>query len=520
MSENTFSKTIVRNTVSNYLRTTIALVAGLVTFRMLYGHFDKEEFGFWALLWSLYGIGVIFDFGFGFAAQKRVAELTVHRSWDALGRILSSILVFYAALAIVLPLLITASSHFWIGWIGIPPGREAEFRLALGLFFAGVSLSFPLGIFSEILRGQQRLHVVNWLVIFFVSLRVVLVGAAVMFDWSFTTLLLIALATTLGPDLCAGFFAFRSMKEVRISPRLFSMRELREISRFSLHAYFGSVITMVMSRTDQVVISGGLGVGAIVLYQAGAKIGEMFRDFTRQLQEALSPAAAALHAGGDAGQLRRLILDGTRWSALLSTPLYILCAVHLEGLITLLTGDASLADETWVTGQILLFWYYSSILTHSVSRRVFMMTGHEKLLTRLGVSEALANIVLSIVLVWWTRSVAGVALGSLLPTLWYGWRHYWRWMAKDTGHGAIGLFVETLLPAWLAALPALVVLFLMQGLAPYLGGGSALLYVLLSGSIAGLCACAGIWRYGMRPAERDQLRGTLGHRFPRLAKIS
>lgn len=64
-----------RTSLSSYLRTVVRLVLGLVTFRMLYGGLSKADFGFWPLLWSVFGYGVLVDFGLGFAAQKRVAEL-------------------------------------------------------------------------------------------------------------------------------------------------------------------------------------------------------------------------------------------------------------------------------------------------------------------------------------------------------------------------------------------------------------------------------------------------------------
>lgn len=519
MADLSMSKTIVRNTVSNYLRTSVALVAGLLTFRLLYGYFEEEEFGFWALLWSLFGMGVIFDFGLGFAAQKRVAELVVAESWSELSRILSSILFFYIGIAVALPVVVFATSATWIGWIGLPDGREEEFRVALGLFFAGVSLSFPLGIFPEILRGQQKIHVANWLVIAAVSVRLVLVVAGVNLGWSFTTLLLIAIGSTLAPDFCAAFFAFRSLPKIRISPRLFSITTLRSVAHFSVFAYCGILINLALSRTDQLVITASLGVGAIVLYQAGAKIAEMFRDFTRQLQEALSPAAASLNASGDGRGLRILLLEGNRWSALLATPLYLLCAFHLEALITLLTGDRTLARETWLIGQILLIWYYTAILTHSVSRRVFMMTGHERKLTRLGAAEAIANLLLSILLVISTKSVVGVALGSLLPTLYFGWKHYWPWMARESGMSLRLYFRASIAPALSSALAPLIFLTGAQAfIVPLFDSPFVLLAI--SGSSAGVIAIFSTFFFGLTNEEQHRFRIALSKRIPRLAKLS
>ena len=90
MSIEELKRNILRNAASNYVCLALRLVLGLLMFRMLYRELTKEEFGFWALLWSVFGYGVLLDFGFGFTAQKRVAELSVHQEWGKLSQVLST----------------------------------------------------------------------------------------------------------------------------------------------------------------------------------------------------------------------------------------------------------------------------------------------------------------------------------------------------------------------------------------------------------------------------------------------
>src|SRR5215831_5137651 len=92
-------QTIRRNAASNYLCLGLRLVLGLLLFRMLYQQLTAEEFGFWSLLWSVFGYGILLDFGFGFTAQKRVAELSVYRDWAKLSQVLSTIFFSYLGVA-------------------------------------------------------------------------------------------------------------------------------------------------------------------------------------------------------------------------------------------------------------------------------------------------------------------------------------------------------------------------------------------------------------------------------------
>lgn len=511
MSESSLHRQMVRDTLSNYIRTAVAMAVGLLTFRLLYQRFDKEEFGFWSLLWSVFGYGILLDFGFGFAAQKRVAELSVTRQWDELGRVLSAILIFYSGIALALAGGVLLLSPWLVEWAGISAARADEFKAVMIVFFVGIGLAFPLGIFPEILRGQRRISLANWITTVALLLRLALILAALHWHWSFMVIMIIALGSALAPDLVAAFFALKTMPEVRLRPSWSALASMRSTMAFSLFAYLGTATNLILGKTDQLVLTSTLGVASIALYQSGAKVAEVFREFTKQVQDTLSPVAAHLHAGANHEALRTLLVEGTRWSMLIATPLYLLCAFYLDELLRLLTGDAALSPETWLVGQVLLLWYFTSIMTHSVSKRIFIMTGHERKLMRLGLAEALANLGLSVLLVLWFKNVVAVAVGSLIPTLWIGWLHLWPWQARESGLSCWGLFQKAVMPALLAALPVLLALLLLKPvhLAP---GGHELLAMFIEGSLAGAVALASLWFLALKPAEREKLQRRLNRK--------
>lgn len=497
-------RNIVRNTVSNYVRTCVGMAVGLVSFRLIYQSLDREEFGFWALLWSVFGYGVLLDFGFGFAAQKRVAELSVKRDWAELSRVLSTIIFFYLGVAVLIGLTVLLGSRHIVGWFGVSPENTESFRSLLVVFFIGIGLAFPMGVFPEILRGQQRIRLANYITTGFLLLRLALLFAAVHFGWSFMAIMLIALGTSLMPDFVAMPLALRHMPEVRIRPALFSRSAIGQTASFSIFAYITTATNVVLGKSDQLVLGATLGVTAIALYQAGAKVAEVFREFTKQLQDTISPAAAHLHASADHEALRDLLVRSTRWAVLIATPLYLLCAFHLEDLLKLLTGDRHIAHEVWLTGQVLLLWYFAAIPTHSVFQRIYMMTGHERKLVRFGLIEAALNVGLSIALVLISRSVVGVAVGSLVPTLVMGWCVLWPWLARDAQMTRWQLFQRTVLPAWLACVPVLAVLMALQWM-PSLRFENAWATVFTQGPVVAVFAYALLFRFAATPEERAML---------------
>lgn len=410
----------LRNTLSSYLRVIIRLLTGLVLFRLLYAGLDKEEFGCWSLLWSLFGYGVLLDFGFGFTAQKTVAEQTAQGDYDRLSRLSATIFWTFVALAALAGTVLLVLREPFLAAVQTPDGRMDEFKLAGGIFFAGLAISFPLGLFAEMLRGLQRIDLANYCQTAGVLINFGGILLGLQLGWPFAALVGIGVATVVLPGLVSAWLVFRLIPKLSISPRLFDWRELRPQLGFSMSAYLITFSNLIMARSDQLVIGLVIGVAGVTIYQAAYKVAEMFSLFTVQLQDALSPAAASLRASNRLDEIRELLVRSSRLTFLVTTPLYALCVVYLEELIRLLTGLETVDETIQAAGYILLLATYSSQLTNSCGKRILMMCGHEKKLLVLSLADAGANLLLSLILAYWL-GITGVAIGTLLPTVIVGW---------------------------------------------------------------------------------------------------
>ncbi|MGZ5546307.1 MAG: lipopolysaccharide biosynthesis protein, partial [Limisphaerales bacterium] len=320
MTNEEVHKNLWSNSVSNYVTMALKLVFGLLMFRMLFQNLSKEEFGFWSLLWSVFGYGILLDFGFGFTAEKRVAELSVHEDWEKLSRVLSTIFYTYVMLGAVIVISVLCFSDPLVRAFHITGENHDIFRTMLIIFFIGMGITFPLGIFPEILIGQQRIALVN--LIFACSIIANYLGllAAVHFHLGMKVMVMVGLACSVGPAAACGIFALHRLPQVKIRPRYFSIGMIRETTQFSLFAYVITVSNMLLAKSDQLVLGTALTVSAIAIYQAGAKIAEMFGVFAQQLPSVFSPVAAHMHAKGDKTFLRSLLINGTRVAVMIATP--------------------------------------------------------------------------------------------------------------------------------------------------------------------------------------------------------
>jgi O-antigen/teichoic acid export membrane protein len=506
-------RNVVKSALSGYLRLAVRMGLGLVTFRLLYQGLsaDPEQFGFWSLLWAVFGYGILLDFGFAYAAQKRVAHLSVARDWPQVSRVLSTIFFAYLVVALIAVAACFILSGPLIDLFKVSASHREEYRRIMLVFIVGIGVAFPMGIFPEVLAGQQRISTANNLNILGTVANFLAVILILWLKLSFMTLVVVTLLCVVLPTILAARFALDHMPGVVVRPGLFSLKTMIDTGKFSLFAYANTLSNVLRNKTDQPVISSILGVAQVTAYQGGSKVGEMFGYFTKQIADVLTPTAAHLHAKGDLTAFRNMMLGGMRYSILAATPLYIITACYMEGVIRLLTGvKHPTAPMVW-SGELLLFWYYSLVVTHRVFKNMFMMAGQERRLMLQSVSEAAVNLILSIGLTFWLRDrfgaewgILGVALGSVIPTALFGWGLLWGWTAREAQMTRWSLFRCCVLPNWLGCVPMIVAAIALR-VQPFWASGHNTVLMLLESAAVGAVGVAGIWCFGLTPGDREKV---------------
>ena len=470
-----------RNTLTNYLRVLVRMGSGVVLFRLTFQYLDADTFGFYSLLWSLFGFTVLLDFGFGFTVQKAMAEASASGDFRAASRLVATVFWSFTALAMVVALGAWLGADSFLHRTQVPAHRQEECRTAFLVFFGFLAAGFPCGIFPEMLRGLQRIDLINWLQIGGSLLNLGGLGLALTQGWSLPLIMTVSVAASMLPSVLAGWVVFPRAPGLSLRPTHFDVRSVRGVLSFSLVAYIVTFTNIIMARTDQAVIGFTIGVAFVAAYQAGAKAAEMFSLFATQLQDALSPAAARLRAQGREEALRQLLIGNTRMTTALVVPLAALCALYLEPLVRLLTGVRAVEPAALHVGWALLAAGTSQMVTNGVAKRVLMMCGWERKLLRASVVEATANLGLSLLLVP-RLGIAGVAIGTLIPAVVVGWGWVLPLAARFAGLTVGEFCAAAYLPALRVLAAAAVVLAGLAWLAP-------------AGAQPGLFALA--WRAGV-----------------------
>ena len=130
MATEVWRKNFWRNAATNYVNIIVRIGSGLVLFRLLFQHLEHERFGYYSLLWSLFGYAILLDFGLGVAVQKVVAQKAASGDLPALNRLVTTIVWSFAAIGLACFLIFAAGRGLFLDWIHVAPENRAGWASA------------------------------------------------------------------------------------------------------------------------------------------------------------------------------------------------------------------------------------------------------------------------------------------------------------------------------------------------------------------------------------------------------
>ncbi|SFV70059.1 O-antigen flippase Wzx [hydrothermal vent metagenome] len=170
----------------------------------------------------------------------------------------------------------------------------------------------------------------------------------------------------------------------------------------------------IIFRTDQIVISVIAGVSYTGLYQIASRVSELFRQFATQFHESIGIKAAMLHETNDKQELSQLMLNSNTIVSAIATLIFVPSFILIEPLLFLWLELQDI--QTINSAKILLISMYILVTFRSSMVQILLMNGLHIQLMKVGLFEALSNVLLSIVLVK-EYGMIGAAIGTLIPNI-------------------------------------------------------------------------------------------------------
>lgn len=405
---------VALNTFSNLSRFAISIGVVFLLTPYIIKQLGQEEFGLWSLTFAILGFLSLLDMGFGSGVIKFVAECNATGEMEKRNEILSTLWVTYLVLGLISLISVLILSLFYDSIFQISENLQTKAIWVLWLLaLRSSALSLPLGLYRGILFGKQLIWQINLVqagtnVLYGLSAWYVLAN-----DYGIIYLAAISLLSMLVEHIIYVILVYVQVEDLKIRFSLAKLDRFKELTSFSIFTFIVSISSLILLRTDPLIIKLFYSLSAVAIYSIALKIVENTHLFSKQFINVLSPLISELKAQNDHEKLRFALINCARFalvpSMLLSIPIFCFARETL----TFWLGAGF--DEAVVPLYLLLIAMMAAV-PQMLASSILTMTGHQKKTAKAAILSAIINLVASLLLVK-QYGLVGVAAGTLIATL-------------------------------------------------------------------------------------------------------
>ena len=493
---------ISRNLAAYWLAFLFTAGVGFLLSPFVVHHLGSTAYGVWTLLVALVGYLGLLDFGIRGSVTRYVAHHHAGGDNEGCSSIVSAGLVMFGLLGILAIFLSGVFSFLSPFLFNIPESLVQDTRIVLVV--GGVTMAVTLvgAVFGGVVAGLQRFDISSGIEILVTAIRTAAVVLALLEGYGLVTLALIHLAASLSSGLASWAAARKLYPELRIRFRFPLIPHMRTILSFSLFLSAIHVFGVVIYYSDALVIAVFLPVSAVTFFAIASNLCDYARQVSSALSMLMTPRVSALVAVGSNG-VGEEILGAARLATLITAPIAATFWMRGESFINLWMGT----DYGPASGEVLRILAFVVLLggARSVATASIIGVNRHRTLIPAFASEAACNLALSATLVG-TLGLAGVALGTLIPSVLVSLGYFPRCLSKATGVPANLFYLKAWLLPTAACVPFVLANFLLEYFLP---AKNLLVFFVQVISTLPLVA-VGAMVLCLSPAEKEQVGAAIG----------
>ena len=492
-----------QNILASYISQTYVTLIGIVMVPVYLRYMGAEAYGLVGFFAMVQAWFQLMDMGLTPTMAREAARFNGGvgdaSSLRHLLRAMETIFIGVAMLGAVA--MMAASGSIATDWLKVQHLPLAEVQHALMLIAMIVALRWVSGLYRSALNGFERLVWLGGFNMVLATARFVLViplfvyvgtSARVFFSYQlFLAVLELAVLVRQTYRLLPA--------QLTGTQKAFQYAPLRAVLRFSLSVAFSSVVWILATQADKLILSKLLPLTEYGYYTLVVLVAGGVQAISGPVSGALLPRLAKLAAAADETGLLSLYRSATQWVTVMAVPAALVLALFSRQVLWAWTGDKELVEATapvlalYAAGSgvsvIAAFPYYlqyarGELKLHLLGNLLFVLLlipsliGATQQFGMLGAAWVWLTLNLSYLLLW-----VPLAHHRFAPGL------HWTWIVKDV---------------LLTSIPAIVAALLLQYTAPWPDGRSAMAIQLCG---VGLLLCC------ITATSSSKVREIISHRL-------
>jgi O-antigen/teichoic acid export membrane protein len=404
---------VVKNVGSSWFGLGVNVLVGIFLSPFILHRLGDAAFGIWVLIFSITGYYGLFDMGIRSSIIRYVSKFTAVNDHEELAKLINTALFIYTSIGLA-ALAITALGSLSVNHIfRIPADFENSARWLFFMVGTSLAVGFPVGVFSGMLEGLERFYVLSLTNVVSTLLRATLIVIALYRGGGLLTVAFITVALPLLTAVLRGAIALRILP-IPFAWRYVNRKTLREMASYGGLTFMSIVAVRLRGRTDAMVIGTFLSSVAITYFSIGARLIDYTAEVVSSLAQIFVPMSSQSEATGNIDRLRRIFVAGNRACALIVFPISATLIILGKSIIEAWVGARYIERSYPVLLVLIVPW--TVMLAQGASSRVLYGMGKHGKLAAVALTEGIANLVLSILLVR-PFGIMGDAFGTAIPMM-------------------------------------------------------------------------------------------------------
>lgn len=398
---------------SSVARTALTILSIAISFFMLPFLVNKlgdKWYGIWTIVGSLLGYYYLVDFGLATAVTRYVTQHIAKKESHNVNIIINTSLAIYTIMALAIFIITIIISY--IANYFVPDTKELYLiRLVIIIMGLNLAIEFPFKAFSGIIGAYVRYDLLSYSHLFTLLLST---GLTVFFlnrGYGILSLSLIGFTCSQISNLLFYFIAKHLFSDIQLNLKYFQRDKVRELFSYSIWSFVIQLSDQLRFRIDSIVIAWMMTASHVTHYFIGARLAELFMILVFRATNILTPVFTKYHAENNYEEIRNKLLFLTKINTILSVFGGGIIIIVGKPFIIRWMGEKYL--DAYPVLVVLMIALIFEIINNPSNNVLYAISKHRYLAT-VNIIEGVANLVLSIVLIY-LYGLIGVALGTAIP---------------------------------------------------------------------------------------------------------
>ncbi len=405
-------KRLAKNIFSNWAGAGVAAVVGFFMSPFLVHTLGKDSYGVWVLISSVIAYANFFDAGMKQSLAKYLPKYYAKGDYDNLNRVINSSLFIYIIVSAITVIFTIVLSIYFTDLFEVPPALFHSVKMAV--IFIGLGQAF-IFIFLPIsaLGPFHRYDIVNAFGIVVSIVVAALFYVLLINGYGIQSMALVSFTTGVISLVGRRIIQQKLIPQIKLSVKYIDRSHIRTLLNYGSISFFIVISWLIIFNTANTIIGIFISTSAVAIYSIAGLVITYLRVIISSIGVPLVPTISHLESNADYNEIRGLYGKLSNYLFYLTSCMCVGILFFIDDFINLWMGPGF---EQTIEIVYILIIPASIYLPQVMANSILLGLNKHKLLLKILVTEAVSNIVLSLILLqkW---GIYGVAYGTIIPQL-------------------------------------------------------------------------------------------------------